>query len=550
VRGRQGRLWAPAALVRKSTSELESSRGSSEADAALLLAPKSSGVMLNTLGSAEITSTLIPSADGKFVIAGRSNGDVVLFSTADARQIAVIYQHARGASIVSLAFVEELNRVISADDAARVLVVDLPASISKLGPTLGPIKAPIVLDRRFGGAVASVLANAIGNKVLIHGRNSDELWGIPSGTVFPPGGLAETTDSDLLAPTASPPPRSTSPAPWTSLPGERDKHVAAGTSLRSVFQHPSNPAWFVVVTQDIARIYSWTDFTELTSSGGIRLAKEFAPTASYTPPSPVPTNNSWETATTSYHVGPSFVVELFRPSATSSARLYLWPGAELHPDSTRGVARPSVEPNLDAVCPAVSAVLRVVAPSTVLFLDVKLWVCSVELQSVAAAPPATGPVAFRTSGFGASLAAMTPSASSTTLSSLSSSSPSRFGVRSMPSTALKTSLTPASHARRHFFALSEWRTGHEELRCAVAVPPSTAAPGRGGGAGSRDVVVFAAGHRVVVVQGGLEFAESVVLGSAAVASAGEVRVGDNKGVAGLNHWSVVAGSMHRRTSVW
>jgi hypothetical protein len=104
----------------------------------------------------------------------------------------------------------------------------------------------------------------------------------------------------------------------------------------------------------------------------------------------------------------------------------------------------------------------------------------------------------------------------------------------------------ATHARRHFFALSEWRTWGGDLRCVVPVAPPAIALGRGvGGGGSRDVVVFAAGHRVVVVQGGLEFAESVIaVGS--LTGKGDAYISSN----GQNPWKVVSGSMHRRASVW
>ncbi|SPQ25705.1 80cd6532-9d7f-4fa3-bb68-de2949bee57c [Thermothielavioides terrestris] len=99
VRGQQGRVWAPAALVRKIGNELESSIGTSEADAALLLPPKPTRGMLDSLADPVITTHLIPSADGKFIVAGKSNGDVVLFSTADAAQAGILYRHARDASI-------------------------------------------------------------------------------------------------------------------------------------------------------------------------------------------------------------------------------------------------------------------------------------------------------------------------------------------------------------------------------------------------------------------------------------------------------------------
>ncbi|KAG7284386.1 hypothetical protein NEMBOFW57_010759 [Staphylotrichum longicolle] len=124
IRGQQGRVWAPAALVRKSTNELESSIGTSGGDSPGLFI-KPFGGMFDTSNNPDITTSLVVSADARFIVAGRANGEVVLFSGIDGVQVGVLYQHARGASILYLEFVESSNTVISADVAGRVLIVDL-----------------------------------------------------------------------------------------------------------------------------------------------------------------------------------------------------------------------------------------------------------------------------------------------------------------------------------------------------------------------------------------------------------------------------------------
>jgi hypothetical protein len=132
---------------------------------------------------------------------------------------------------------------------------------------------------------------------------------------------------------------------------------------------------------------------------------------------------------------------------------------------------------------------------------------------------------------------------------------------------------PAAHAKRHFFALSEWRSGSGgEIRCVVAVPPGLGAvpaartTGAGAGAGmsagvgaapGRDMVVFAAGSRVIVVQGGLEFAEGVVsaasdgvFGQGVGGGVGHFGAGQGLGGMAQGVWKVVSGGMHRRASAW
>jgi hypothetical protein len=462
---------------------------------------------------------VIPTGDGKVVIAGKSNGDVVLFSTVDAEQIGVLYQHR--APIVSLAVVESRNRVVSADDWSRILVADFEVPLSKLATTPQVIKPSIVLDQRFEAAVTRMLASPSGNSVLMSSRHTDQLWKLPSGEVFAAGRPAGMISTSNLADTASSfPPGLVSPTTGTSMLGG-DAKTSSGPI--SAFQHPTNPEWFVAVTRDIARVYSWEDFTELTSREGIRLVRKSSAETPDGTPSPPQTNLPWDKAALSHHVGPSFVIERFHASPSSPPRLYLWPATELDPASPSGVARAAVEPNLDAVGDAVFQVLCVSGPSTLLFLDVKLWVCSVELQSVAPTPPAA--VSFPSPPRGFS----THSASTST-SSLASSAP-----RSMRSSTASTNVEPTAHAKRHFFALREWRTGNGELRCAVAVNPPV--PGRGG-RGARDIIAFAVRSRVVAVHGGLGFSESVVVAAGATGEYG------GRGVPGQDLWRVVGGSMH------
>ncbi|KAK4098485.1 hypothetical protein N658DRAFT_431842, partial [Parathielavia hyrcaniae] len=532
IRGRQGRVWAPAALVRKGTSEREGSVRSSDADVALLFPPRPTHVVLEPLGSPGITSSLVPSSDGKLVVAGKSDGNVALFSAADAEEIGLLQQHGRGASIISVALVESRNWVISAD-GSRVLVAETDIPLSEISAASSLKNPTIVLDQRFDGAVTGVLANGAGDRILVSGHYNDELWILPSGEVYLAGSATAITDATLAVPTTSLPP---CPFSHGVGPSTSTGEWRAASGPRCAFQYPTNKGWFVVVTRDIARVYTWNDFTELTSPEGIRLARKSFADPSRMPPSPTETSTSWEYATATYVVGPSFVVERFQPSRSASPRLYLWPAAELDPSSQSGAARPAIEPSLDAASPAVLQLLRLSGPSTLLFLDANLWICSVDLQSVTPIPPSVG--LSRLVGF-----------SKTRLSS--ESYPSRASS-SQWSAQLSQSTPgqPTAHARRHFFALSEWRSGNGELRCAVSVNPPV--PGRGA-SGPTDVVAFAAGSRLVVVHGGLGFSESVV---AAGTVDGDAAVSDTAGQygggrgAGQELWKVVSGSMHRRSSNW
>lgn len=182
----------------------------------------------------------------------------------------------------------------------------------------------------------------------------------------------------------------------------------------------------------------------------------------------------------------------------------MWPATAFNPDSALDQVLPAVEPNLNTISPAVLSVLGIVGTSTLMFLDVNLWVCSTELQS-------TGFPTAKLSG--------------------------NMGTIGPP--------PPTVHARRHFFALGEWRTAGGELRCALVAVP--AAPHRS----KNSHVAFANGHRVVIVKGGLEFAESLV---AARTGEGDWQLsmvgGGSGGASGQPLWKLVSGTMHRRASSW
>lgn len=203
----------------------------------------------------------------------------------------------------------------------------------------------------------------------------------------------------------------------------------------------------------------------------------------------------------SYHPGPDFILEHRRHgSAPSSSRLYMWPASAFHPSP------PPPEPVIPVVGPTTLAilgplvfkVLGIIAPSTLVFLDMDLWICSMDLPSIASSPSTEprfqpkGPIAPPAFARADTI----PRALSRTSTVASSRRPS----------------VPAQ-ARRHFFALHEWRTLGGE-RCGVVVPSSssqTTLPARGNSSWTREAVAFSNKGGIVVVEGGFAFSENVAL---------------------------------------
>ncbi|KAM0258711.1 hypothetical protein ACHAQJ_003720 [Trichoderma viride] len=444
IHGQQCCVWEPAALVSKN-NELKNISGA---------ATLPTVGMLNGSEQPEITSLLETSADGRHAIAGNQRGELSLFSTADGTQVGTLYRHARGVSVTRVALGEKRNLVVSADDAGRVLVGELAMPLRDITTELQGRKvsaARIVLDRRFGGAIVRLLINSAADRLLITGHDVDELLELPSGNV-----ISRTQRTHM---------KDTTTGSYLLHSG---RSTTASASM--AFQHPTNEAWFVIMTGNTARVFNWADYGELTSADGILLQRPTPPADTISPREPTLSSNverfppqplgSWFAyATASYHVGHGVVVEFLRFTASALPQIYVWPATVFHPCSPGIPALPAMEPDLSAAGPVIRSVVGFASPSTLVFLDTSLWVCSIELQSV-------------TGNRNGNISGIRPS-------------------------------SPNINVRRHFFALSEWCDVEGELKCALI-----AVPGVTPHTYSREVV-FVSDHRLVVVKGGFEFSEKM-----------------------------------------
>ena len=551
IRGRQGRVWAPALLVRKSDSDAEGSVVDSARGEVALPLPQNPTGVVQSFGSPAVTSPLRTTVDGRHVVAGNSGGEVALFSTVDACMVAILYQHARGAAVVDIILAEAQSIIASADASGRILVMELGTPLSRVSSLPMSQRARVVVDRRFRTAVARIIANADISRLLVCGRHVDELWDIPSGKLlfershleFQGTGSSPTAGEDAI--------QSPSTSSTSVSTGRHNSAASLAIACHSAFSHPTTDKWFILANGDVVRIYAWSDFAEQTSSEGIRLDRASAHGVSTS-------DIDWQTATVSYFVGPDFITELIQPSASAPPLIYLWHARDLDPVAGALAVHPAPEPNLQAISPAVLQVLGTIGSSTLVFLDTNLWVCSTELRSVVSTPGFTSSVVpshgggrggFRTLG-------------STSVSPSRPLAPGRSSTLSLGKGI--SGAPPTVHARRHFFALSEWQAEgtRGRLRCTLATVPITPA-GVGGrvvalsGGGGCDVV-FATGNHLVVIKGGFGFYENVRASWETPGGDSHAlpRIHDGTGEEAPAHgrnstggqytWDVVSGSMDRR----
>ncbi|KAH6855712.1 hypothetical protein B0I37DRAFT_61124 [Chaetomium sp. MPI-CAGE-AT-0009] len=455
---RQVRVWAPAALADIRSEELNDKTNDTREQADIARLDLMQG-RLDTRDerTRRITSPLVPAADGRFIVAGMSNADVVLFSSSDAVEAGVMYEHKGRSRVTRLVLDEPRRLVVSANSDGRVLVVELQVPLDQFRTTtMGP-KTRIIQDLVFTQDVMSLLINPAGDRLLACGRAARQLWELPSGSIIY---HEDEGDMDLWE-TASP-----SSSSEKALTGLRNSTNTIAGSIQSAFQHPTNPAWFVLMIGDVAKVCSWSDFTEISSPEGKLLLThpwQRLPDSGFTYCPPCRTAGT----TSSFHVGSDFVVELFQPLMSSSKRIFAWPSTAFDPFSGQMAASPALEPTPGSIGFKVMSFLGFVGSSTLIFVDVDLWACSVDLQSMSApAPPHPG------------------------------------GFTAEPVSAEMETTIPV---RRHFFALSEWRVSLGNLRCAMVVPPARLGVAGGG----QDIVAFAVKDQIVVYKGGLQFSEGL-----------------------------------------
>ncbi|KAI1739372.1 hypothetical protein F4680DRAFT_449117 [Xylaria scruposa] len=317
----QARVWEPAILLQKDADTGSQSDVSSQ----VTLAPRTFGT-LEDPANPEITSVVCHS-DGEQVICGKISGEVALYSAADGQELNVLYGHSRGTSVVAIAMVERQHIVVSADESGRILMADM-SSLSSHGLQA----AKLITDTRFNSAVFGMLTNPVNDRLLVMGKENDELWELPSGKVIS-----------------------------VRIPDEN--------GLRSMIAHPQAPNAFIMFTTTVARVFDWSDFKELTPEMGLPVRRDGL-------------SSSKDTLVNATYHGSTPVIEAVKTvGEMSGTHLFCWD--IVSSDST--VDTRILGSRIGLLTPVLRDIIAVVG-STLIFLDKDLWVCSLDLNTFNSAP--------------------------------------------------------------------------------------------------------------------------------------------------------------------
>ncbi|KAF4631256.1 hypothetical protein G7Y89_g6870 [Cudoniella acicularis] len=338
IRGSQYRMWEPAVLV--SIDSDESSR--KEMSQAVLMEMKTVS-MLEGPPDPEITAMCCTSS-GKFVFCGKGDGSVSYFETGAAAQREVLYRHAANCRIACILYVEKMSLLVTADESGRVLINTI------LAEKTGVEFLKVVTEIRSGEPVSALVHDDSGMKLLLRCKTSVELW---------------TTEGQRIG----------SRIPFGN-DDDNDGRIFAA--------HPLKPGHFISMGRRNTHIFSWVDGLEVEQSpdggNGVELAN-------LTITRPTPTQKNFfniEDISNPYmdKWSPPFLPCLFKRNSSSpsseSTTLRIWPASSIVSSKTSPASIPLLKfaNNSHRIKQIIA-----VAGRTVLFLDIDLWICSLDIAT-------------------------------------------------------------------------------------------------------------------------------------------------------------------------
>ncbi|RAQ99086.1 nacht and wd domain-containing protein [Stemphylium lycopersici] len=323
LRDRKTKIWEPGVLIRK-TSEEDSSI--SESVTLPVQAADGGEEDINP-----ITSTCVyPAHD--IILIGKDDGTVNVYSSQSGEFQNVLYAH-RQDMFIRRILVSAGNVVVSEDASNTIMVYKVRKTKSGTLAT-----TELYLNHRFEEPLQQLLLNSAGDRLLVSTATCDYLWGRSKA-----GGFKQVERLEIS-------PRSL----WRWMSSIRDPETL-----------------LLLVDQNIRR-FSWPTLTELTTSSSPRTIN-IGPT----------TLSGSDLALKALATDPSgaHLIAEFAHKLGSKAteRLAVWHATAIESQSDRGGA--STEPMLVLSSHIIKHFLGIFE-HTIVFLDHKLWVCSLDLEAV------------------------------------------------------------------------------------------------------------------------------------------------------------------------
>jgi WD40 repeat protein len=312
IRGSQCRIWEPAGLIRR-----DFDRGSySELSQPIPVSSKRNNVIGNS--SAPEIMSMCCHKDGRTVFCGRQDGAILCYRTGDGGNDGILYSHAANIGIVALALASTQDlKLVSADESGRLMIKKISNEQGRWSVS------ETVADIRFNESISTLLVNSIQDRLLVSGEKIDMLLDFQGNQIC----KRESPQS------------------------------------RAAIYHSLYPEFFIMLQPQVARLFEWANFEEVTRHEGIVLERL--------------DQSAYIGGTASASIQDSSLIEIRKVMGKrTSSHLDFWQSSQFEVNSTAATSTGRFEelgPRIEHIIDVVGTVLY--------FLDVELWVCSVDLRS-------------------------------------------------------------------------------------------------------------------------------------------------------------------------
>ena len=211
IRGSHCNVWEPAVLLGESVGD-ESSEGTS-----------TSFVDVVTSSATAKISAIVLHPNGEVLFGGKDNGSVSLYDLKTGNEIRTLYRHK--SLVRGLAWWPQSDILMSVDVSNAILAWNLKKSQKERWLT-----DKLLFQSRLdcGKSIIQILPGEAAGKFILSTRESDHLW---------------STDGQQ----------------------ERERGCSNRTGIRKWVQHHYSPHHVICIESATARIYTWTDWSEIAS---------------------------------------------------------------------------------------------------------------------------------------------------------------------------------------------------------------------------------------------------------------------------------------------
>ena len=314
IRGSECRVWDPIVLLRQDADDENSDTVS--------VSTTAQEVRLESLEDVVLITSIACHQDGEIVFCGKSDGTIHLYDAKSGGQLGRLCSHASGVPVVILSFEPESRILSSADSSSRTMS-------HKLNVQQKCWKAvKTTFDHRFGVAVDQVLSNSGNTRILVSSTRKTVLYSV-------------TSDESVVLSTVT----------WE----DQDVHRWE--------RHPFNDDQLLVMSKNIAHLYSWRTLEKLTSCDGVKLNAD------------IPPQLSLQSLILCAQGGLIATQYGYSARPGSETKFVLWNTSEVSTESTSAAALPRYENLSDQVQFLVGTYAR-----RLVFLHSNGWICTANLE--------------------------------------------------------------------------------------------------------------------------------------------------------------------------